>query len=174
MKRLGLMAVLFCLAMGSAAQAAEIVALGASNTYGRGRGNTADGVSTGQAFPAQLERLLRSQGCRVRVRNAGIAGDTTGGMLARLSGVLSKDTRVLLLQPGGNDKRRGSGGSRSGNIAAIRRRAAARGIKVVMLDSLGPIANAHRLPDGQHYSAAGHARFAAHLAPQVKAAGACR
>jgi acyl-CoA thioesterase-1 len=174
MKRLGSTAVLLCLAMGSAAQAAEIVALGASNTFGRGRGNTADGVGKAQAFPAQLERLLRSQGCRVSVLNAGIAGDTTGGMLGRMAGVLAKDTRVLILQPGGNDQRRGQGGSRAGNIAAIQRQAAARGIKIVMLDQLGQIAKAHRLADGQHYSAAGHALFAANLAPKVKAAGACR
>jgi len=167
-------ALLICTMIGSAVEAAEVVALGASNTYGRGRGSTPDGVNPGQAYPAQLERMLQSQGCRVRVLNAGIAGNTTGQMLARLGGVLAKDTRVLILQPGGNDRRAGRGGDRAGNIAEIRRRAAARGIKVVMLDSLGKIAGAHRLPDGQHFSAKGHALFAAHLAPRVKSAGACR
>lgn len=165
---------LFSTMAGSTAHAAEVVALGASNTYGRGRGSTPDGVNPGQAFPAQLERLLQSQGCRVRVLNAGVAGNTTGQMLARLDGALAKDTRVLILQPGGNDQRSGRGGDRAGNIAEIRRRAAARGINVVMLDSLGKIAGAHRLPDGQHFGAQGHALFAAHLAPRVKAAGACR
>jgi acyl-CoA thioesterase-1 len=174
MKRLVLSALLLGLAMGSVAEAAEVVALGASNTFGRGRGSTPDGVNPGQAFPAQLERLLRSQGCRVSVKNAGVAGDTTGQMLARLPGALDKDTRVLILQPGGNDQRRGAGGDRAGNIAEIRRIATARGIKVVMLDRLGQIAGSHRLADGQHFSAAGHAAFAANLAPQVKAAGACR
>ena len=174
MRRLSLSALLLCAISAPAAQAAEVVALGASNTFGRGRGSTPDGVSPGQAYPAQLERLLQSQGCRVRVQNAGIAGNTTGQMLARLGGVLGKDTRVLILQPGGNDQRRGEGGDRSANIAEIRKRAAARGIKVVMLDSLGQIARAHRLSDGQHYSAQGHAQFAAYLAPLVKAAGACR
>jgi acyl-CoA thioesterase-1 len=110
----------------------------------------------------------------VRVLNAGIAGNTTGQMLARLGGVLAKDTRVLILQPGGNDRRSGRGGDRAGNIAEIRRRAAARGVNVVMLDSLGTIAGAHRLADGQHFSAKGHVLFAAHLAPRVKSAGACR
>ena len=100
MRRLGFSAVLLCAISSSAAQAAEVVALGASNTFGRGRGSTPDGVSPGQAYPAQLERLLQSQGCRVRVQNAGIAGNTTGQMLARLGGVLGKDTRVLILQPG--------------------------------------------------------------------------
>jgi acyl-CoA thioesterase-1 len=37
-----------------AAQAATVVALGASNTYGKG-------VSRGQAYPAQLEALLRAR-----------------------------------------------------------------------------------------------------------------
>jgi acyl-CoA thioesterase-1 len=174
MMRLGSLAVLFCVATCSVAQAAEIVALGASNTYGRGRGSTPDGVSVGQAYPAQLERLLRSQGCKVSVKNAGIAGDTTGGMLARLPGALDKDTRVLILQPGGNDQRRGEGGNRAGNIGRIRQIASARGVKVVMLDQLGQIARAHRLSDGQHFGAGGHALFAARLAPQVKSAGACR
>ena len=174
MKRLAFSALLLCLITASAAHAAEVVALGASNTYGRGRGSTPDGVNPGQAFPAQLERRLRSQGCKVSVLNAGVAGNTTAQMLARLPGVLGKDTRVLILQPGGNDQRRGAGDARAGNIAKMRGIATARGIKVVMLDRLGQIAGAHRLPDGQHFSAAGHAQFAAHLAPQVKAAGACR
>ncbi|ODT29939.1 MAG: esterase [Hyphomicrobium sp. SCN 65-11] len=174
MGRVGLLALLLCIGAGSAAQAAEVVALGASNTIGRGRGSTPDGVNPGQAFPAQLERLLQSQGCRVRVLNAGVAGNTTGQMLARMNGALGKDTRVLILQPGGNDQRSGRGNERAANIAEIRRRASARGIKVVMLDNLGRIAGGHRLPDGQHFGAGGHALFAAHLAPQVKAAGACR
>jgi acyl-CoA thioesterase I len=174
MKRLGASAFLLCLAMSSAVQAAEVVALGASNTYGRGRGSTPDGVSPGQAYPAQLERLLKSEGCRVRVLNAGVAGNTTAQMLARLPGILGKDTRVLVLQPGGNDQRVGRDNGRAGNIAEIRRRAAARGVTVVMLEQLGQIAGAYRLPDGQHYSARGHALFASHLAPRVKAAGACR
>jgi acyl-CoA thioesterase I len=160
--------------MSSAVQAAEVVALGASNTYGRGRGSTPDGVSPSQAYPAQLERLLRSQGCPVRVLNAGIAGNTTAHMLARLPGILGKDTRVLILQPGGNDERAGRGNERAGNIAEIRRRAAARGVSVVMLERLGPIAGAYRLPDGQHFSARGHALLASHLVSRVKAAGACR
>lgn len=157
----------------SVATAAEIVALGASNTEGRGRGNHADGVPRDQAYPAQLERMLNSSGCRVQVLNAGVAGDTTSGMLERLPGLLGTDTKVLVLQPGGNDARRGQAENVSGNIEAIRRIAAEHGIEVVMLDHLGSIAPDDRLPDGQHFTAAGHARFAAYLAPLVRAAGAC-
>jgi acyl-CoA thioesterase-1 len=153
-------------------QAAEIVALGASNTEGKGHGRFPDGVPRAQAYPAQLQALLASQGCRVRVANAGVAGDTTSGMLRRLNSVLSKDTKVLILQPGGNDARRGESGGPQ-NVAAITQAANARGIKVVMLESLGRLAPPARLPDGQHFSAAGHATFAAYLAPRVRAAGAC-
>ena len=169
--RLVLLAAAFA-AVGGLAQAAEVVALGASNTEGKGRGATPDGVPRSQAYPAQLERLLASQGCRVRVQNAGVAGDTTSGMLRRLNGVLAKDTKVLILQPGGNDARRGEAG-RADNIAAITQAANARGVKVVMLDALGRLAPDARLPDGQHFSAAGHAAFAAYLAPRVRSAGAC-
>ncbi|MBM3607532.1 MAG: esterase, partial [Alphaproteobacteria bacterium] len=143
---------------------AQVVALGASNTEGKGRGKTPDGVPRAQAFPAQLERMLNAQGCRVKVRNAGIAGDTTSGMLRRLPNLLTKGTRVLIIQPGGNDARRGQGGTAQ-NIAQMRAMAEARGVRVVMLEALGRIARAHRLPDGQHFSAQGHAQFAAYLAP---------
>jgi acyl-CoA thioesterase-1 len=151
----------------------DIVALGASNTEGRGRGRTADGVSPDQAFPAQLERLLESQGCHVRVLNAGRAGDTTYDMLARLPGVIGSGTKVVILQPGGNDARLGGRGSASANIESIRRAVTQRGATIVMLDDLDRIAGPYRLPDGQHYSAEGHARFAADLAPKVRAAGVC-
>jgi acyl-CoA thioesterase I len=157
----------------SVATAAQIVALGASNTEGMGRGKHADGVPREQAYPAQLERMLNSSGCRVQVVNAGAAGDTTSGMLGRLPGLLGTDTKVLVLQPGGNDERRGQGENVAGNISAIERIAAQHGIKVVILDRLDSIAPAARLPDGQHFSAAGHARFAGYLAPEVHAAGAC-
>lgn len=167
------LAILISLASASVALSAPVVALGASNTEGKGRGRTPDGVPRAQAYPAQLKRMLNASGCRVRVQNAGIAGDTTSGMLRRASGVIGKDTKVLILQPGGNDERRGEGGNVAGNIAAIRSLAAARGVRVIMLERLGQIAGAHRLADGQHFSAQGHAAFAAWLAPQVRSAAGC-
>lgn len=171
-KRISL-ACIFQLGCLSMAAAAQIVALGASNTEGKGRGRTPDGVPRAQAYPAQLERMLNAQGCRVRVLNAGKAGDTTRGMLARLAGAMSKDTKVVILQPGGNDARRGEVAERSANIAALQSAIVARGAKVVMLEDPGRIAGPHRLPDGQHFSAEGHAAFANYLAPRVRSAGAC-
>jgi acyl-CoA thioesterase-1 len=43
------------LLLGGVAHAATVVALGASNTFGKG-------VSRSQAYPAQLEALLRARG----------------------------------------------------------------------------------------------------------------
>lgn len=157
-----------------AASGADVVALGASNTEGRGRGATADGVPRAQAFPAQLQAMLRAEGCRATVSNAGVAGDTTGGMLRRLPRALGKDTKVLILQPGGNDARRGEAGDRASNIAAIQSYAEARGVKVVMMDRLQAIAGSYLLGDGQHYSAEGHAQFAAYVLSDVRAAACAR
>jgi acyl-CoA thioesterase-1 len=53
---------------------AQVVALGASNVAGRG-------VSSSEAFPAQLEQMLAAKGLNVHVTNAGISGDTNEGML---------------------------------------------------------------------------------------------
>jgi acyl-CoA thioesterase I len=109
---------------------AQLVCLGASNTRGMGVTNEA-------AYPAQLEAMLRAKGYRGHVVNAGISGDTTAGMLARLDSVISHDTRVVILQPGGNDlRRRGSGPAvRDANIEQIVSRISARGVLVVMLDN---------------------------------------
>lgn len=163
-------AVLLCF---GAAQAASlsIVALGASNTYGHGRGRTNGGVPPAQAWPAQLEAMLRAKGIDAHVSNAGIPGDTTGGMLARLSSAVPAGTDLVILQPGGNDARRGTGGARAGNVAAIKRRLAARHIKVIMIGKIDRIApRSTRDPDGEHFDRRGHTAIARSLLPRVLAA----
>src|SRR3954470_18726060 len=82
------------------AASGTIVALGASNTYGKG-------VARDQAYPAHLEAILRAKGHSVRVINAGINGNTTGQMLARMDRAVPRGTSVVILQPGGNDRRKG-------------------------------------------------------------------
>jgi len=160
------------LAVGRAqAASVTIVALGASNTYGKGKGAHPGGVAQSQAYPAQLQSLLKAKGIDARVINAGIAGDTTGGMLARLNSAVPNGTQIVILQTGGNDARRGLGGEAAGNTANITSRLQARGIKVIMLDRLGAYAPANtRDPDGQHYNAQGHAAIAAGLLPKAMAA----
>jgi acyl-CoA thioesterase-1 len=82
-----LFALVLCLA---AAARAQIVALGASNVAGRG-------VSSSEAFPAQLERMLAARGYNVQIANAGVSGDTNVGMLGRLDQVVPDGTRIVLL-----------------------------------------------------------------------------
>ena len=98
---------------GAHAASGTIVALGASNTYGKG-------VARNQSYPAaQLEAILRAKGHTVRVVNAGINGNTTGQMLARVDRAVPKGTGVVILQPGGNDRRRGEGDT-SQNVAEFK------------------------------------------------------
>lgn len=156
-------------AYGVFAASLNIVALGASNTAGRGIGSHPGGVSRNQAYPAQLEAMLRAKGIAAHVRNAGVPGDTTGGMLRRMNAAVPNGTQIVILQTGGNDARQGVGGDVAANVAEITGRLQARGIKVILLERLNAPADT-RDPDGQHYNAQGHAAIAAGLLPQVMAA----
>jgi acyl-CoA thioesterase I len=146
------------LSVPGSAHAGIVVALGASNTFGKG-------VSRSQSYPAQLESLLRARGLDVRVINAGIDGDTTGGMLARLDRVVRKGTSVVILQPGGNDRRKLA----SDNTPAIQNRLSAMGIKVVMIPN-GMLQGLPHQPDGQHLTPEGYHMLAEQLVGQVAAA----
>jgi len=141
-----------------------VVCLGASNTRGMGVANEA-------AYPVQLEAMLRAKGYRGRVLNSGISGDTTAGMLARLDSAVPPDTRVVILQPGGNDlRRRGAGAAeREANIEKILSRLGSRGIQVVMLqnDMLQDVPNQYRQADGEHLTPEGYRLLASWLAPKV-------
>jgi acyl-CoA thioesterase-1 len=152
---LGAFGVFFAL---GTAHATTVVALGASNTFGKG-------VSRSQSYPAQLETLLRARGLNVRVINAGVNGDTTGNMLARLDRVVPKGTSVVILQPGGNDRRKLA----PDNTPAIQGRLSAMGIKVVMLPN-GMLHGLPHQPDGQHLTPEGYHTLAEELVGQVAAA----
>jgi acyl-CoA thioesterase-1 len=143
-----------------------VLALGASNTAGRG-GNGM-GVDRGKAYPAKLQSLLAQRGVRARVQNAGVAGDTTGGMLKRLPRLLTSATRVVVLQSGGND---GDAGTRETNIAQIKSILDAKGIRMVRLDRILSIAGSSNLAaDGIHFNEAGHQNVAEYLVDSVASA----
>lgn len=78
----------------------KIVALGDSLVAGYG-------LQSDQAFPAQLERLLRERGHNVRIVNAGVSGDTTAGGLARVDWALADKPDLVILSLGANDMLRG-------------------------------------------------------------------
>jgi len=140
------------------ASAATVVALGASNTYGKG-------VARNQAFPAQLEAILRAKGLNCRVINAGINGDPTENMLRRLDSVVPKGTSVVILQPGGNDGRKG----RPDRTAEIESRLSAKGIRMILLPNSAFHGMPHQ-PDGQHLTPEGYRMIAEQLASQVAGA----
>ena len=79
-----------------AAERLTIVAVGGSNTYGKG-------VSRADASPAQLKRLLREDGLDVAVRSEGVNGETTDRMLNALPSTVPPGTHIVILQPGSND-----------------------------------------------------------------------
>jgi len=151
---LSILAAMFIFASAPAG-AATIVALGASNTYGKG-------VARHQAYPAQLEAILRAKGANVRVVNAGINGDTTEGMLQRLDRSVPNGTSAVILQPGGNDRRKGS----PDRTSEIQSRLKARGIPVIMIPN-GMFRGLPHQPDGQHLTPEGYRMLADQVASQV-------
>jgi acyl-CoA thioesterase I len=153
---------------------AQVVALGASNTAGFG-------VSRDQAYPAQLQAMLRAQGDNAQVTNAGVSGDTSAGMLARLGSAVPDGTRIVILDPGNNDikactetwrpQRCATPAQRAANINAIAARLRARGIRVLMANiEFRLIPLAHWQADRRHLTPEGHRIIASRLAPQVAAA----
>jgi hypothetical protein len=169
----------------SAAQAdpIRIVALGDSN-FG------APGVSRDQAYPAQLEGALRARGVDAQVTNAGINGDTTAGVLARMDSAVPQGTDVVLVSVGVNDIKLhgGSQASVNANVAQIVSRLRARGIEVIQMPTgkpwQGSIAEDPKFhvegQDGSkgpkpgttnwHLTPQGYAMVAARTMPQVMAA----
>ena len=143
----------------------EIVALGASNTEGWG-------VTPSEAYPARLKALLTAKSIDANVSNAGIAGDTTGGMLARLDRAVPDGTQIVILQPGTNDAYMGTGAERSANIETIRRRLAARNIKLLLVENamLDALPRSELRDDGVHFTPKGYAILAERILPQVLAA----
>jgi acyl-CoA thioesterase-1 len=123
-----LLAVLAPAAPGGAAQDAEpvIVALGDSLTAGQG-------VAAHEAYPARLEAILRREGYRYRVVNAGVSGDTTAGGLRRVDWVLRAHPDVAIVALGANDGLRGlSVAAMRENLERIVRRLQAGGALVLL------------------------------------------
>ena len=137
----------------------RIVAIGASNTHGWYVGNRG-------AYPAKLEALLKAKGIDAQVTNAGVPVDTTAGMLKRIDSDVPKGTDIVILQPGGNDKRfLMSKEQRAANIAEMERHLRKRSIKVIVYDDDIPLR--YYALDFIHLTGEGHAMIAAALLPRV-------
>ena len=115
-----------------------IVAMGNSLTAGYR-------VAEEQAYPARLEALLRSNGYRFRVVNAGISGETSSGALSRTEWTLTLKPDIVILETGANDGLRGvSPGVIQQNISAIVQQLQQQNIVVIlagmrMVENLGDV-----------------------------------
>ena len=124
--------------LGAAAPAAgadepvRLLVLGDSLTSGYG-------LPTEQAFPARLQRALAAAGRRVRVIDAGVAGDTTAGGLARLDWALADAPHAAIVALGANDGLRGlDPGATRANLDRILARLEAGGVEALLVGMLAP------------------------------------
>ncbi len=165
----------FVVAGDARAQTIPILAVGASNTAGYG-------VGAGSAWPAVLESMLKAKGCNVSVSVNAVAGEGSGGVLARVAAIPA-GTKVVVFDVGaGNDRDAGNAGAIGSNRALIEQRIRAQGAKPVyaayarIVGAESSNKSAWQANDPHHHlTAQSHARVAAALVPQVMAAiGHCR
>ena len=117
---------------GAIAKTAEILAFGDSLTSGFG-------LPQDQALPARLEAKLRADGLAVHVVNAGVAGDTTAGGLARLDWALANRPEIVILELGANDAMRGlDPATVRANLEAMIKKIQASGAKLLLAGMLAP------------------------------------
>jgi acyl-CoA thioesterase-1 len=140
---------------------AQIVALGASNVAGKG-------VSSSEAFPAQLERMLAAKGYSAHITNAGVNGNTNADLLARLDQAVPAGTKIVLLGTlgGSYNARRLGQGDQKADFASIMAKLRSRGVKIIPVTAAG-VTRKHLQADGVHLTAEGHAVVAARLLPAV-------
>jgi acyl-CoA thioesterase I len=118
--------------LSATSHARRIVCLGDSLTAGLG-------LSSDQAYPAQLAEHLRSAGLEYEVVNAGVSGDTSAGGLRRLDWSMAGDVQVLVVALGANDGLRGLPPTElRANLARIIETAQARHVRVVLAGMEAP------------------------------------
>ncbi len=165
----------------NAQAATRIVAYGDSGVYGKG-------VARSEAYPAQLERMLKQKGYDVTVTNAGVNGRTTQDAVADVGSVGKAD--IVIVQFGVNDSKHGVAlGTIRQNIETVISKLKARGAAVVVVShpaaDVCDVASAQGVPcvrwgglagaqyhvpgDPQnHFNAAGLGVMASRIAPAVE------
>jgi len=114
------------------ASAKHVLAFGDSLTAGYG-------LAAGDSFASRLEQALVEQGHAVRVTNAGVSGDTTGGGLARLDWSLEDRPDLVILELGANDGMRGLPTDRMrANLEAMIEKCLAAGARVILCGMRAP------------------------------------
>jgi acyl-CoA thioesterase-1 len=182
--RLRLLLTVFALLLVSGAASARtihIVAFGDSAT---------DGwlIKRDEAYPAQLQALLRRKGYDVSVTNEGVSGDTTEGALQRFDQAIAPGTDIALVEFGTNDLRLHVPAQKiRANLAEIVKSLQKRGIEVMLIGlgslDLADVTRARNVPyaqwtlppgkyrarDHAHFNAEGYAIVVGRMLPQVEA-----
>jgi acyl-CoA thioesterase-1 len=173
-----LLNLLMMLSGAAAAEPTYIVAFGDSIIHG-------EGVSLTEAFPAQLENMLRTDGFNVQVINTGVDGDTTTRMLMRMDSVIPRGTKIVIIHGGRNDfnslQHSLSVEQSEANIEAIVSRLRAQQIQVVLCGGPSRASLARKygaalvscydqshLVDGLHLDVTGHRIIANRLLPVIE------
>jgi acyl-CoA thioesterase I len=140
----------------------KIVAIGASTTAGKT-------VGLEDAYPAQLEAMLRAKSYDVNIRNEGVSGATSASMVGWADSVPS-DTKLVLLQiASSNDGKHGiTAAQTAANRNTIVEHLRARHIGVILVNR--HVSSDELAMDGRHPNASGQRTIAARLLPQVMAA----
>jgi acyl-CoA thioesterase-1 len=108
------------------------------------------------------------------VTNAGVNGETTEAELARVDSAVPNGTKIVILTVNGfNDAHKLANGTANSaaNVAAIKRKITARGIRIV--DAMGTYISVLRqpgmaLPDHLHLSIEGNKKMATIVAGMVR------
>jgi acyl-CoA thioesterase-1 len=97
------------------------------------------GLKASDAFPAQLERALKTRGHPVEVINAGVSGDTTSAGLERLGWAVPEKTDAVIVELGANDALLGLDPARArANLDSIIATVKAGGAEVLLAGMLAP------------------------------------
>jgi acyl-CoA thioesterase I len=177
-----LLTLFLALLASAAAQArtVHIVAFGDSATEGWL-------VPREQAYPAQLQALLRKKKYDVAVANEGISGDTSAGALKRFDAAIPPGTDIALVEFGTNDLRQHVSPQRMrANISEILQTLHKRKIEVLLIGlgslDLSGVARANGVPyaqwtlppgkyrarDHAHFNADGYGILLAQTLPQIE------
>lgn len=110
----------------------RIVAFGDSLTAGYE-------IAPSQAFPARLEKALKTRGHAVEVVNAGVSGDTTSAALDRLDWAIPGGTDAVIVEFGANDALQGRDPKFArANLDKLLTKLAARNIPVLLAGMKSP------------------------------------
>jgi acyl-CoA thioesterase-1 len=142
----------------------KIVCIGSSNTVGVG-------VSTAEAYPAQIEAMLRAKGVDAHVTVRAVAGQGSAYEVQAAESVAA-DTEVVTYEPNvPNDRRLGVSDSQNqANLAHLAAGLSARGIKSVLIRIGRTLPDAEFQADHEHLTPHGHRALAVRYLPAIIAA----